>query len=414
MAVPALGVDVIASASAFGAVGQGITDEYLRHHCGVDDLDDVTRLTISVNRDEQPVETLGTSCPYLRELKLNDSFVQSIRDLGTGLQNLRVLWLSRAGVTELWGISAMPLLEELYVSFNEICDLSSLNYHEGLQVIDLEGNNVADWEEVEALETLPELRELTLAGNPIQKAAGYAKRVCSGLPNLVMLDDEMVASMDLSADSAEDVKEVKDGSESRSAEASTEVGTGTEHFIDEPDEDTLLLEGIKKHNGILFGQSSTARPATSAGARPWIGPSSAPPSVRPSTSFVPPVAWAMEDDSSELTQGCEKGVAGNPLHLVRHRRKAAPRAEDQSFDIRSLLDRFRTFSQPSCLSDAELAARKLDAENRPRTGQVSVRISRGRPSTAAAVAALTDDEPREKAPAPTLRGSAEVFTLEDI
>jgi len=102
------------------------------------------------------------------------------------------------------------------------------------------------------------------------------------------------------------------------------------------------------------------------------------------------------------------------LHLVRHRRKAAPRAEDQSFDIRSLLDRFRTFSQPSCLSDAELAARKLDAENRPRTGQVSVRISRGRPSTAAAVAALTDDEPREKAPAPTLRGSAEVFTLEDI
>jgi hypothetical protein len=359
-------------------------------------LDDVVRLTISVNRDEQPVETLGTSCPYLRELKLNDSFVQSIRDLGTGLKNLRVLWMSRAGVTELWGISAMPLLEELYVSFNEISDLSSLNYHENLQVLDLEGNNVAEWEEVEALETLPELRELTLAGNPIQKAAGYAKRVCSGLSNLVMLDDEMVATLDLSADSDVAEREVKDGSESRSAEASTEVGTATEHFGDEPDEDTLLLEGIKKHNGILFGQSSTARPATSAGARgSWIGPSSAPPSVRPSTSFVPPVAWALEDDASELTQGCEKGVAGNPLHLARLRRKAAPRAEDESLDIRSLLDRFRTFSQPSCLSDAELAARKLDAEHRPRTGQVSVRISRGRPSTAAFIAAL-DDEPREK------------------
>ena len=97
----------------------------------------------------------------------------------------------------------MPLLEELYVSFNEISDLSSLNYHEGLQVIDLEGNNVADWEEVEALETLPELRELTLAGNPIQKTAGYAKRVCSGLPNLMLLDDKMVTSIDLSADCLE-------------------------------------------------------------------------------------------------------------------------------------------------------------------------------------------------------------------
>merc|ERR1719387_2002729 len=307
------------------------------------------------------------------------------------------------------------MLEELYVSFNEISDLSSLNYHEKLQVVDLEGNNVAEWDEVEALETLPELRELTLAGNPIQKAAGFTKRVCSLLPDLVMLDDEMVASLDLSADSVEDVKEVKDGSEARSAEASTEVGTATENFIDDPDEDTLLLEGIKKHNGILFDQSSTARPATSAGARgSWVGPSSAPPSVRPSTSFVPPVAWAIEDDSSESTQGCEKGVAGNPLHLARLRRKAAPRAEDESLDIRSLLDRYRTFSQPSCLSDAELAARKLNAESRPRTGQVSVRISRGRPSTAAALAALADDEPREKAPAPTLRGSAEVFTLEEM
>ena len=56
---------------------------------------------------------------------------------------------------------------------------------------------------------------------------------------------------------------MKDASEAGSEEASTEVGTETEHFIDEPDEDTLLLEGIKKHNGILFGQSSTARPATS-------------------------------------------------------------------------------------------------------------------------------------------------------
>merc|ERR1712124_60276 len=100
--------------------------------------------------------------------------------------------------------------------------------------------------------------------------------------------------------------------------------------------------------------------------------------------------------TSELTQGTEKGVAGNPLHLARLRRKAAPRPEDESLDIRSLLDRYRTFSQPSCLSDAELAARKLDAEQRPRTGQANVRISRGRPSTSATLA-IADDEPREKA-----------------
>ena len=45
-----------------------------------------------------------------------------------------VLWLSRTGLRELCGMSALPALQELYASFNEIDDLGPLSYHDALQV----------------------------------------------------------------------------------------------------------------------------------------------------------------------------------------------------------------------------------------------------------------------------------------
>jgi len=395
-----------------------VTDEYLRHHCGVDDLEEVERLEISVNCDEQPIETLGTSCPNLVELKLPDSIVGSIRDLGTGLKHLQVLWLSRTGLRELSGMSALPVLQELYVSFNDVEDLNPLCYHDALHVLDLEGNNVASWAEVENLDTLPELRELTLTGNPICKAS-YPRKVREMLPNLEMLDDQLMATMDMGEAMEESPGKIP--ADSLSAEASTEAGQEQpEQFPDEPDEDALLLENIKRvrDRARAGGLFSSARPATSAGALLALaaGPSSAPPSYRPSTAWVAPSeleARADDNPASELTLGCEKGVAGNPFNLIRHRRKHAPRQEDSAMDIRTLLDKYRTFSQQSFLSDAELAARKLDAETRPRTGQVNVRISRGRPATAAMIAALSDD-PSDKAPVPSPMkvGDAEVFAVD--
>merc|ERR1719399_2148986 len=224
--------------------------------------------------------------------------------------------------------------------------------------------------------------------------------------------------MDMS-EKAEEESPGKIQADSLSAEASTEAGQEQpEQFPDEPDEDALLLENIKRvrDRARAGGLFSSARPATSAGAllALAVGPSSAPPSYRPSTAWVAPSELEVDDNpASELTLGCEKGVAGNPFNFIRHRRKHAPRQEDAAMDIRTLLDKYRTFSQQSFLSDAELAARKLDAETRPRTGQVNVRISRGRPATAAMIAALSDD-PSDKAPVPSPMkvGDAEVFAVD--
>jgi Leucine-rich repeat (LRR) protein len=42
------------------------------------------------------------------------------------------------------GINAFPQLKELYVSFNSISDLSPLYFHECIEVLDLEGNEVEE------------------------------------------------------------------------------------------------------------------------------------------------------------------------------------------------------------------------------------------------------------------------------
>ena len=64
--------------------------------------------------------------PKLRELKLNGSSLGSLRDLGSGLRHLQVLWVAHCGLTALDGLGALSGLRELYASFNQIDDMQPL------------------------------------------------------------------------------------------------------------------------------------------------------------------------------------------------------------------------------------------------------------------------------------------------
>lgn len=73
--------------------------------------------------------------PSLAELRLErGSTLASFRDLGSSLKNLRVLWLSACGVRYLDGVGALLGLEELYLAFNDVTDLTSIALHDRLQV----------------------------------------------------------------------------------------------------------------------------------------------------------------------------------------------------------------------------------------------------------------------------------------
>ncbi|KAJ3325779.1 Leucine-rich repeat-containing protein 56 [Blyttiomyces sp. JEL0837] len=168
------------------------------------DLGAVTHIELKVDTRITSLADLGRSLPALEQLKLNDSFIPSIRDLGVGFGNLRVLWMAKCHLAELDGISSLSALKELYLSYNEISDLSSLSMVDGLEVLDLEGNCVHDFSQLEYLSLCQSLTTLTLEGNPVTESLDgsfafdgasstrlqYRLTVWDILPHLRVLDDE--------------------------------------------------------------------------------------------------------------------------------------------------------------------------------------------------------------------------------
>jgi Leucine-rich repeat (LRR) protein len=184
---------VLLSNSIFEELSEaGISEEFLKHHSGAEDLSQVEHLDLQVDATSggQHVELIGQLMPSLQELRLNESSIPSVRDLGTGLANLRILFLCRSSLQDLGGISALSSLEELYVSFNDIKEIYHLVTHESLQVLDLEGNLVSDFGEVQSLQALGTLRDLNLSANPVWRVEGVSReRVVRALPQLEVLDD---------------------------------------------------------------------------------------------------------------------------------------------------------------------------------------------------------------------------------
>ena len=93
-------------------ISASITDDQLRALTGSHQLDTVDFLQMAVDSSCVPLDTLGERLPRLEQLKLNGSSLPSIRELGTSLSHLRVLWLCRCGLAELDGMSALPELQE--------------------------------------------------------------------------------------------------------------------------------------------------------------------------------------------------------------------------------------------------------------------------------------------------------------
>ncbi|CAK0879276.1 unnamed protein product [Prorocentrum cordatum] len=353
-----LRADVLLSNSIFEELSEGgISEEFLRHHCGAEDLADVECLELQVDATggAQQVERLGALVPSLQELRLNQSSVPSLRDLGTGLSRLRVLWLCRSAVQDLGGISALPSLEELYLSFNDIKELYPLVTHESLQVLDLEGNLVEDFSEVQSLEAVTSLRELNLSLNPLWKGAGVSRdRVLQALPRLEVLDD---IPRDRVAD---------------------EQARSDEGAAAEPNEQDLVVESLKRAprptpSALTFRHAATARGADE-GRQPggphlgrrelrtaWGSSSgSSSTSYRPATASSSSATSSLASSrggggeepgaGSDLTLGDDGApLVGNPLAAARRRRQNAavgkehPSASD--LDIRSLLRIAQSASQ---------------------------------------------------------------------
>jgi hypothetical protein len=120
--------------------------------------------------------------------------------------------------------------------------------------------------------------------------------------------------------------------------------------------------------------STTYRPSSSSGIS-----SSTKTSSSAAHSAVPE---DLDPNSSDLTMGDDGAVlAGNALVAVRRRRKVAKERGEDGNSIRDMLRLYQTYTQESCLSDAELELRRRQLETR-RPGTSDVRVSAPRLMTA--------------------------------
>ncbi|XP_009274299.1 PREDICTED: leucine-rich repeat-containing protein 56 [Aptenodytes forsteri] len=307
--------------------GELLMDEYLSPRklkvlTGVDDLQRVKALEMRVDTRENSLGNFGAYLPNLRELKLNNSLLVSVRDLGTTLSHLHVLWMAHCGLSDLDGISSCSSLKELYIAYNNISDLSQLTWLDHLEVLDLEGNNIEDIDQMQYLGLCCKLSRLTVEGNliclkPNAESAeepdyNYRAEVKKLIPHLEYLD-EIPASQ------------------------TTLLPSKKMH------EDWLIIKESIKEGGLAGGISLLdpylGAVARQAGCSPRPPTTSGPGTVqwsadagRSSNAHLlyggcplpdPTVSNELfpEDDSSDLTHGLSQVICGNPSKALRARRQ---------------------------------------------------------------------------------------------
>ena len=174
----------------------------------ISDLQNLQKLTIRINGSYGLLNQFGQRLVNLKFLKLNDSFIQSIDDLGTNFRNLKILQINNCKLKDLSGIICFEQLEILEAKNNEISDLIELEMSTSIKKLNLENNLIENEENIYFLSSLDNLEYINLLGNPIKN---YENKLKELLPNLKEVDvqKDICDEIDLYNDTIKSSSEVK-------------------------------------------------------------------------------------------------------------------------------------------------------------------------------------------------------------
>ena len=147
----------------------------------ITDLQKLQKLTIRINGSYGLLNQFGQRLTNLKFLKLNDSFIQSIDDLGSNFKNLKILQINNCKLKDLSGIICFEQLEILEAKNNEISDLIELEMSSTIKKLNLENNLIENEQNIYFLSSLEDLEYINLLGNPIKN---YEQKLKELLPNL--------------------------------------------------------------------------------------------------------------------------------------------------------------------------------------------------------------------------------------
>lgn len=322
------------------------------------DLSRVTCLHLSIDTTENSVGNFGAHLPNLTQLRFTESNIPCVRDLGTSLSAVRILWMPRCKLKDLDGLPALQNLHEFYLPFNEVEDVSAITMLSCLDVLDLESNNLSDADQLGYLALCPSLVSLTLEGNPLSMMLaetrggefGYRTAIQEAVSSIRVLDDVALCP------TVQTVKErAKNGGENGVRESGiTSSGEG-EEFVSRSSVFMLSEAGMEKdwriiQQSIKLGvQVEQDLDASSPMGRPVT----APPRRSLSLSPTPPTT---ADESSNLTHGLSQVICGNPVRALRARKQ-------HGLSSQSYVESPTSFREP----DMVLQQLQLDTDSRTKS-----------------------------------------------
>lgn len=260
-----------------------LTATELREIAQTDELDSVTEITLSINTDSVTVSNLNSLLPNLVELKFETpTYIPSLRKLGT-LQNLQILWASAVGLENIEGTSGFPNLIELYISYNQVSDLSPLTFLPNLEVLDLESNQIESGLDLRYLSFCEHLKSVSFSGCPIALLPDYRKIVLKRLPPNSLLDDAPDEILDYDSQDKIDHNAL--------------INAEDANLLKE-----LVADGLLDATELLENEP-VSRPFTAMGMRPKT--TNFTPFHRPSSAFKRPSTSGRQRsaDSTDLTRG---------------------------------------------------------------------------------------------------------------
>ena len=160
-----------------------VLSKYLK--IDINDLKNLNKLSIKINGSYGLLNQFGQRLTNLIYLKLNNSFIQSINDLGTNFRNLKIIQMNDCKLKDLGGLICFEHLEVFEAKNNQISDLIELEMCMSLKKLDLENNLVENIQNIYFLSSLDGLIYLNLLKNPIQN---YEEKIKNLLPNLKELN----------------------------------------------------------------------------------------------------------------------------------------------------------------------------------------------------------------------------------
>eukprot|EP00762_Andalucia_godoyi_P001583 ANDGO_00163.mRNA.1 hypothetical protein len=293
----------------FEVMEEYLSDAALTEICGTSEFSKVRKIEMFVDTNENSLSQLGDKLPSLAELKLSHSVLLSIRDLGTSLRNLRVLWISHCGLHDLEGIAALQNLTELYAAFNNIEDLSPLTSIDKLQVLDIEGCSVSDPDSLSFLSHLDDLHTVSAIGNPMVSHPQFRDKIREYCPHVDDIDASMSGDLGLDNEVSLLTDVIK--------RITPSVGSSNSFDPRPPSSvsssSSTSTSSSNSRSRPMSARPASARPLSARGSNKEIMMNA----MRSSYAFGESKA---DDQSSDLTFGTAEVFAGNAARSLRNRK----------------------------------------------------------------------------------------------